>query len=117
VRLVIHGVRFRAALVASIVALGATALTAATAGATAASDQRVTEATATAPAHTPRVAEPVRRLRPDPGAGLVLGLLAAGLRGPAVSSGAGQDRAYGVVLLDGSDRWRSLLLGAPPLLV
>jgi len=26
-----------------------------------------------------------------------------------------QDRTYRVVLLDGSDRWRSLLLGAPPL--
>ena len=116
-RLVIRGVRFRTALVAGIVALGATALTATTAGAGVASDHRVTEATATAPAHTPGVAEPVRRLRPDPGAGLALGLLSAGLRGPAASSGAGQDRAYGGVLLDGSDRWRSLLLGAPPLFV
>ncbi|MDQ1500167.1 MAG: hypothetical protein QOI86_3507 [Actinomycetota bacterium] len=26
-----------------------------------------------------------------------------------------QDRTYRAVLLDGSDRWRSLLLGAPPL--
>ena len=39
-----------------------------------------------------RATETVHRLRPD-------------------------DRAYGVVLLDGSDRWRSLLLGAPPLFV
>jgi hypothetical protein len=33
-------------------------------------------------------------------------------------SDAGRDdRSDGIVLLDGSDRWRSLLLGAPPLLL
>jgi hypothetical protein len=109
--------RFRAGLVAIIVALGAVALTAPAAGATTASVHRVTEATATTPSPAPRVTEPVRRLRPDPEPGVALGQLFAGFQGPAISSGPRQDRAKGVVLLDGSDRWRSLLLGAPPLLV
>jgi len=109
--------RLRIGLVASIVALGAMTSTAATAGHTSASADRATEAAATAPSPTSRVAEPVRRPRLDPGPGLALGPLFAGFQGPALAPGAGPDRAYGVVLLDGSDRWRSLLLGAPPLVV
>ena len=58
------------------------------------------------------------RRRPDVRLGFRSGpgLLSSALNGPfTFSPRSGQDRACRVVLLDGSDRWRSLLLGAPPL--
>ena len=109
---------FRICLLASIVALCATTLTVANAGDTA-RGHRATEATATTRSPTPRLAEPARRHRADGGSrpGLMVGPLFTRFEGPVgFSPGAGQDRAYRLVLLDGSDRWRALLLGAPPLL-
>jgi hypothetical protein len=62
--------------------------------------------------------EPHHRRRSDVRIGFrpELGLLSSASNGPVTfSPPSGQDRACCVVLLDGSDRWRSLLLGAPPL--
>jgi ABC-type transport system substrate-binding protein len=45
-----------------------------------------------------------------------LKLRSSALNGPTTfSPHTGQDRSGCVFLLDGNDRWRSLLLGAPPL--
>jgi hypothetical protein len=71
---------------------------------------------ATTPSSTPALAD--HRRRPDVRLGFRSGpgLLSSALNGPfTFSPRSGQDRACRVVLLDGSDRWRSLLLGAPPL--
>ena len=107
----------RICVLLSFVALCATTLTAATAGP--ATAHKATEgAAATTPARTAGLADPLGRGRPDARIGFrpALGVLFTEFGGPATfSPHARQDRTYRVVLLDGSDRWRSLLLGAPPL--
>ena len=107
----------RICVLLSFVALCATTLTAATAGPVTPHDATQVAA-ATTPARTAGLADPLGRGRPDVRIGFRdgLGMLFAGFEGPvAFSPHAGQDRTYRTVLLDGSDRWRSLLLGAPPL--
>jgi hypothetical protein len=107
----------RVCVLLSFVALCATALTVMPAGS--ASAYGATHATeATSPSRAAVVADHPRRGRPDARIGFrpALGFLSPGLNGPVTfSPPAGQDRTCCVVLLDGSDRWRSLLLGAPPL--
>jgi hypothetical protein len=101
----------------SFVALLATTLTAAAGPVTAHDPTEVAEATA--PARTTGLAGPLGHRRSDARIGFrpVLRLLSTAFEGTVTfSPHAGQDRTYRVVLLDGSDRWRSLLLGAPPLL-
>jgi hypothetical protein len=111
------GLMRRIWFVLSFVALLATALTAATTGPVTA-DDRTEVAQATAPARTAGLAGPLGHRRSDARIGFrpELRLLFTDFEGLVPSSPhAGQDRTYRVVLLDGSDRWRSLLLGAPPL--
>jgi hypothetical protein len=107
----------RVCVLLSIVALWATTLTVATTGPVLTHD--ATEAiAATTPARTAGLAGPLSRGRSDAriGSRPEIGLLIAEFEGPIIfSPHARQDRRYRVVLLDGSDRWRSLLLGAPPL--
>jgi hypothetical protein len=107
----------RICVLLSIVALWATTLTLATTGPV--PTHGATEATAaTTPARTAGLAGPLGRGRSDARVGFrpETGLLFTEFAAPViVSPHARQDRAYRVVLLDGSDRWRSLLLGAPPL--
>ena len=101
----------------SFVALLATTLTAAATGPVSADDPTEV-AEATAPARTAGLADPLGHRRSDARIGFrpALRVLSAELEGIVTfSPRAGQDRTYRVVLLDGSDRWRSLLLGAPPL--
>ncbi len=105
----------RICVLLSFVALCATTLTMAPAGP--ASATGATQATeATSPSDT--VADHLRRGRSDAriGSRPPLGFLSTSFQAPITFSlHAGHDRACRVVLLDGSDRWRSLLLGAPPL--
>ena len=107
----------RICVLLSFVALCATTLTVAAVAPPSAPG--ATQATkATAPSHTAALADQLRRGRSDARIGFrpALGLLSTALQGPITfSPHAGQDRTCCVVLLDGSDRWRSLLLGAPPL--
>jgi hypothetical protein len=107
----------RICVLLSFVALCATTLTAATAGPVTAHE--ATEATAaTTPARTAGLADPLGRGRSDARIEFrpELGLLFTEFEGAVnFSPHARQDRTHRVVLLDGSDRWRSLLLGAPPL--
>ena len=107
----------RICVLLSFVALCATTLTAAAAGPAGA--HGATQATeATTPSDTAALAHQLRRGRSDARIGFrpALSLLSTALNGPITfSPHAGQDRTCCVVLLDGSDRWRSLLLGAPPL--
>jgi hypothetical protein len=109
----------RICVLLSIVALWATSLTVATTGPVSTHD--ATEATAaTTPARTAGLADLLGRGRSDARIGFrpELGPLSTEFEGPVIfSPHARQDRTYRVVLLDGSDRWRSLLLGAPPLVV
>lgn len=71
---------------------------------------------ATNPSDTTAPADHRRRSDVRIGSRPGLGLLTAALNGPITfSPHSGQERTCCVVLLDGSDRWRSLLLGAPPL--
>ncbi len=105
--------RLRFCVLLSIVALCATTLTVATAGTT---DGATTAIAATT---SPVQADSLSPGRSDTGIGFrpELGLLFREFEGPVIfSPHARQDRTHRVVLLDGSDRWRSLLLGAPPLL-
>jgi len=107
----------RICVLLSIVALCATTLTVATTGPVSTHD--ATEATAaTTRAHTGGLAGPLGRGRSDARIGFrpELGLMFTEFEGPVIfSPHARQNRTCRVVLLDGSDRWRSLLLGAPPL--
>jgi hypothetical protein len=108
----------RICLLLSFVALCATTLTVAPAGPARA--HGATQATnAMTPSDMDALAyQQLRGGRSDAriGSRPALGLLSAALRGPTTSSPhAGPDRPSRAVLLDGSDRWRSLLLGAPPL--
>jgi hypothetical protein len=107
----------RICVLLSIVALCATTLTVATTGPVLTHD--ATEAiAATTPARTAGLAGPLSRGRSDARIGFrpEIGLLFTEFEGPVIfSPHARQDRTHRVVLLDGSDRWRSLLLGAPPL--
>ena len=107
----------RICVLLSFVALCATTLTVAPAGSAGAHGAtQATEATTSSP--TAVLVDHLRRGRSDARIGFrpALGFLSAALIGPITfSPHAGQDRTCCVVLLDGSDRWRSLLLGAPPL--
>lgn len=107
----------RICVLLSFVALCATTLIVASAG-SASEDgaTQVTEATTSSP--TAVLADHLRRGRSDARVGFrpALGFLSTALNSPITfSPHAVQDRTCCVVLLDGSDRWRSLLLGAPPL--
>lgn len=107
----------RICVLLSFVALCATTLAAATAGPVAAHDT-TQAAEAAPPARTAGLADPPGRGRSDARIGVrpALGLLFTEFERPVTfSPHARQDRTYRVVLLDASDRWRSLLLGAPPL--
>jgi hypothetical protein len=109
--------RLRFCVLLSIVALCATTLTVATAGWV--TTHGATQATASTPPHTTGRAASLSGGRTDARIGFrpELGLLFMEFEGPVIfSPHARQDRTHRVVLLDGSDRWRSLLLGAPPLL-
>jgi hypothetical protein len=109
--------RLRICVLLSIVALSATTLTVATMGSLPAPGGEVATG-ATTPPRTAAVADFLGRGRSDARLGFrpELGALFTEFDGPVmVSPAAGQDRTYRVVLLDGNDRWRSLLLGAPPL--
>jgi hypothetical protein len=107
----------RICVLLSFVALCATTLTVAPAGS--ASAHSATQATeGTTPSHRAVLADHLRRGRSDARIGFrpALGFLSTALNGPITFSPlAEQDRTCCVVLQDGSDRWRSLLLGAPPL--
>ena len=109
--------RLRFCVLLSIVALCATTLTVATAGPV--TTHGAKEATAsTTPPHAVGRTDSVSRGRSDARIGFrpELGLLLSEFEGPVTfSPDPRQDRTYRAVLLDGSDRWRSLLLGAPPL--
>ena len=103
----------RLCVLLSFVALCATTLTVAPAGpASAHGATQATEATSRSDTVADHRGRSDARIgsRPPPG------FLSTGFQAPITfSPHAGQDRACRVVLLDGSDRWRSLLLGAPPL--
>jgi hypothetical protein len=109
--------RLRFCVLLSIVALCATTLTVATAGWV--TTHGATEATAsTTPPHTAGRTDSLRGGRSDARIGFrtELRLPFTEFEGPVTfSPDPRQDRAYRAVLFDGSDRWRSLLLGAPPL--
>jgi hypothetical protein len=109
--------RLRLCVLLSIVALCATTLTVATAGGV--TTHGATEANASTTAlPTAGSTDSLSRGRSDARTQFrpELGLLFTEFEGPVTfSPNPRQDRAYGAVLLDGSDRWRSLLLGAPPL--
>jgi hypothetical protein len=106
----------RICVLLSFVALFATTLIVPAAGSAGA--HGVTQAIeATTPSNTAALAYHLRRGRSDARVGFrpALGFLSTALEGPITfSPHTGQDRTCCVVLLDGSDRWRSLLLGAPP---
>ena len=101
----------------SFVALCAATLAVATAAPT--PRHGTTRATAaTTPAQAAVLADFVRRGRSDARTGFrpEVGVQSTEFAGPViVSPHPRQDRTYRGVLLDGSDRWRSLLRGAPPL--
>jgi hypothetical protein len=105
----------RICVLLSFVALAATTLILGPAGSAGA--RGATQAIeATTPSNTP-LADQLRRGRSDAKVGCraALGFLSTVLEAPITfSPPAGQDRTCRVVLLDGSDWWRSLLLGAPP---
>jgi hypothetical protein len=100
----------------SFVALCATTLAMATPEPV--STGRATQAVAaTVPSHPAAVADLRKRSDARTGVGPELKLMFTEIEGPATcSSNLREDGAYRAVLLDGSERWRSLLLGAPPLL-
>ena len=109
--------RLRICVLLRIVALCATTLTVATAGPVTTHGATKAIAAATPPRTAERL-DSFSRGRSDARIGFrpELGLLFTEFEGPVIfSPHARQDRTYRVVLLDGSDRWRSLLLGAPPL--
>jgi hypothetical protein len=108
----------RICVLLSFVALCATTLTVAPAGPARAHGATQATVPSTTPSDTVALAHHLRSGRSDARIGFrpALGLLSAASKGPITfSPHAGQNRTSGVVLLDGSDRWRSLLLGAPPL--
>ena len=108
----------RICLLLSFVALWATTLTVAQTGPARAHGATQATSPSATPADTAALAQDLRRARSDARIGFrpALGLLSTALKAPITfSPHAGPDRTYCGVLLDGSDRWRSLLLGAPPL--
>jgi hypothetical protein len=109
--------RLRICVLLSIVALCATTLTVATAGPV--TTHGATEATAsTTPPHTAGRTDSLSRVRSDARIGFrpEIGPLFTEFEGPVTfSPDPRQGRTYRAVLLDGGDRWRSLLHGAPPL--
>lgn len=107
----------RICVLLSFVALCAATLTVATAApAPRHGTTRATAATTSTPAAV--LADVVRRGRSDARTGFrpEVGVQSTEFAGPVIfSPRPRQDRTYRGVLLDGSDRWRSLLRGAPPL--
>jgi len=104
--------RLRFCVLLSIVALCATTLMVATAGTTHGATEATAAATPAGRADSLSHGRSAARigLRPEPG------LLFRAFEGPVIfPPHARQGRPSRAVLLDGSDRWRSLLLGAPPL--
>jgi hypothetical protein len=111
--------RLRLRLLACVAALAAATLAVPSGRSVVSSGDRAAEASAgfvVSPSIS--VAESVRRPRSDPKVPVWSkhGFLSTSVAGPARYSAAVRDeRPDGAVILDGSDRWRSLLLGAPPL--
>lgn len=107
----------RICVILSFVALCAATLTPATARPVA-THHRTEASEKTPPALTADMADPPGRGRSDARIAFrpPLGVRYTEFETPVTfRSHASQDRTYRVVLPDGSHRWRSLLLGAPPL--